>query len=470
MAISSSPPVVHPSFELYIHVPFCRRRCGYCDFNTYTASDLGGGASRQHYADLAIKEMHRVRDWQESRGIREPPISSIFFGGGTPTILPADDLIRMLDAAQEIWGIVEGAEVTTEANPDTVDQDYLSRLVRGGFTRISLGMQSALPHVLKTLDRTHTPENVVIHLGEAQSLGLETSLDLIYGTPGESLDDWQISLETALGLGINHLSAYALTLEPTTKMGRAVAAGTIQGPDDDDEARKYELADQILSQAGLEWYEISNWAKPGHECRHNLGYWKNVDWAGIGPGAHSHYGSSAGEGHQTSGLQPDIPRPGLHTPSFRKTDTPGQEDDLDLNQIQGDYPRQEVQAQPSWWQEPIPSPIERSHSSIRAWDIAHPRSWAQSLDRGTIPWQGAEALSRVQDLEETVMLGLRLRQGLDLGQLTLAAKCQPDSEIMQGLIDQDLLVMEGEQAHVTLRGRLLNDLVVEGVLKAFHIW
>ena len=153
-------------------------------------------------------------------------------------------------------------------------------------------MQSAVPHVLKTLDRTHTPENVTRGVNAANACGLRSSVDLIYGAPGESLDDWRKSVEMALKLGVNHVSAYALTVEPRTKMGRQIAAGTIQAPNDDDEAAKYELADELFSSAGLEWYEISNWARPGFESQHNLGYWRNIDWAGIGPGAHSHYNAA----------------------------------------------------------------------------------------------------------------------------------------------------------------------------------
>ena len=276
-------------FEVYIHVPFCLRRCGYCDFNTYTAVDLGGGASRGNYAAMTIREMRLVRDWQERHGIAEPPASTVFFGGGTPTILPADDLIAILNAIRELWGVEDGAEITTEANPDTVDAATIRALADGGFTRVSFGMQSAVPHVLRTLDRTHTPANVEAGVRAAGAAGLRSSVDLIYGAPGEGLEDWRTSVRTAIDLGVNHISAYALTVEPTTKMGRQIAAGVLPKPDDDDEAAKYEIADELFSAAGLQWYEISNWARPGYESRHNLGYWRNVDWAGIGPGAHSHY-------------------------------------------------------------------------------------------------------------------------------------------------------------------------------------
>ena len=276
-------------FEVYIHVPFCLRRCGYCDFNTYTTTDLGAGASRGNYANMVIREMKSTKQWQLDHGIAEPPVSTVFFGGGTPTILAARDLVAMLDAIRKTWGIASNAEITTEANPDTVNEYYINELAAGGFTRVSFGMQSAVPHVLKTLDRTHTPANVAAGVNAANKAGLRSSVDLIYGAPGESLDDWRTSVTTAIDLGVNHISAYALTVEPTTKMGRQIAAGTLPKPNDDDEAAKYEIADDLFAAAGLEWYEVSNWTRPGYESQHNLGYWRNVDWAGVGPGAHSHY-------------------------------------------------------------------------------------------------------------------------------------------------------------------------------------
>ena len=250
-------------FEVYIHVPFCLRRCGYCDFNTYTAVDLGAGASRGNYANMVIREMELVREWQEAHGIDEPPASTVFFGGGTPTILSADDLVAMLDAVRRIWGLEPGAEITTEANPDTVNEYYISRLAEGGFTRVSFGMQSAVPHVLKTLDRTHTPANVEAGVRAADAVGLRSSVDLIYGAPGESLDDWRTSVETAIGLGVNHISAYALTVEPTTKMGRQIAAGTLPKPDDDDEAAKYEIVDDLFAKAGLACTRCRTGRDPG---------------------------------------------------------------------------------------------------------------------------------------------------------------------------------------------------------------
>ena len=410
-------------FEVYIHVPFCLRRCGYCDFNTYTAVDLGGGASRGNYAAMTIREMRLVRDWQERHGIAEPPASTVFFGGGTPTILPADDLIAILNAIRELWGVEDGAEITTEANPDTVDAATIRALADGGFTRVSFGMQSAVPHVLRTLDRTHTPANVEAGVRAAEAAGLRSSVDLIYGAPGEGLEDWRTSVRTAIDLGVNHISAYALTVEPTTKMGRQIAAGVLPKPDDDDEAAKYEIADELFSAAGLQWYEISNWARPGYESRHNLGYWRNVDWAGIGPGAHSHYNrvepaSCRSESERSA-------RPHGSSPQ-----------DCD------------------------------AHGAIRSWDLAHPRLWSERVNAGQVPWAGSESITPMEALEETIMLGLRLREGLDLTALktSLDVGGAASSDIDAGVAElerEGLVERRGSRLIPTLRGRLLNDAVIE---------
>jgi oxygen-independent coproporphyrinogen-3 oxidase len=197
----------------------------------------------------------------------------------------------MLGAVRDAWGLADGAEVTTEANPDSVDADDLRRLADAGFTRVSFGMQSAVPHVLATLERTHDPARIPLVVGWARDAGLQVSLDLIYGTPGESLDDWSRSLDAALACRPDHLSAYALIVEPGTKLARQIRSGQVPEPDDDLEADMYELADARLAAAGYDWYEVSNWATdPSHRSRHNLAYWLGHDWWGIGPGAHSHVG------------------------------------------------------------------------------------------------------------------------------------------------------------------------------------
>ena len=277
-------------FGFYVHVPFCTVRCGYCDFNTYTATDLGDapGASRGSYADAAIAEVKLARSVLGA----DVPVSTVFFGGGTPTLLPPDDLSRVVAAIDAEFGLVPGAEVTTESNPDSVTADDLDRLRAGGIDRVSFGMQSAVPHVLGVLDRTHDPARVPQVVDWARRAGFDqVSLDLIYGTPGESLGDWRASLDAALASGPDHLSAYALIVEDGTALARRIRRGEIPAPDDDDLADKYLLADETLERAGLGWYEVSNWARDAaSRCRHNLTYWTGGDWWGVGPGAHSHVG------------------------------------------------------------------------------------------------------------------------------------------------------------------------------------
>jgi oxygen-independent coproporphyrinogen-3 oxidase len=213
----------------------------------------------------------------------------VFFGGGTPTLLPPGDLARMLDGVRSTFGIEDDAEVTVEANPDTVTAAVATELAASGVTRMSIGMQSAVPHVLAALDRTHRPANVQTALAAARSAGLDVSLDLIYGAPGESLDDWRTSLEAATALEPDHVSAYGLIVEDGTKLARQIRRGEVQAPDDDLQADMYELADELLGGAGLQWYEVSNWARDhAHRSRHNLAYWQGADWWGLGPGAHSH--------------------------------------------------------------------------------------------------------------------------------------------------------------------------------------
>ncbi|MDP9801723.1 oxygen-independent coproporphyrinogen-3 oxidase [Arcanobacterium wilhelmae] len=277
-------PNVASGFAAYVHIPFCAVRCGYCDFNTYTNLDFGPGASASDYHDTLAREI------ELSAGVLGNPgkVTSVFFGGGTPTLLPAKDLAATLERLRATFGIEPGAEVTTEANPETLTFERLRILHDAGFTRVSFGMQSAVSHVLQVLDRAHTPGQVDAAVGWARELGLEHSVDLIYGAPGESMDDWRASLEAAIALDPPHISAYGLTIEPGTKMGGQVRRGEIPEPDPDVLADKYMLAEELLSNAGYEWYEVSNWAKPGHHSRHNLAYWQDANWWGYGPGAHSH--------------------------------------------------------------------------------------------------------------------------------------------------------------------------------------
>jgi oxygen-independent coproporphyrinogen-3 oxidase len=268
-----------PGFGVYVHVPFCASRCDYCDFATWT--------DRAHlvhdYVDACVADVQR-------RAPHVPPATSVFFGGGTPSFLPADELARVLAAVPR----TEGAEVTVECNPDSVDAEKLAVYRAAGVTRLSFGVQSMRTHVLAALGRTHDPANVTRAIASARSAGFESfNVDVIFGAPGETVDDWRATLDAVVALDPPHVSAYALTVEPATPLGRRVAAGGA-GPDDDDQATKYEVTDEVLTGAGLGWYEISNWARPGHECRHNLLYWAQGEYLGIGCAAHGHTASGAG--------------------------------------------------------------------------------------------------------------------------------------------------------------------------------
>ncbi|HYP44084.1 MAG TPA: radical SAM family heme chaperone HemW [Propionibacteriaceae bacterium] len=280
-------------FSVYLHVPFCRTRCGYCDFNTYTASELGNtpGASRATYVEAALAELDQA---VRVLGPGAPPVSTVFVGGGTPTLLPPDDLGRLVTGVRERFGLAPHAEVTTESNPDSIDAAGLARLVDAGFNRVSFGMQSAVPHVLAVLDRVHSPGRPEQAVAEAKAAGFTSvSLDLIYGTPGETLDDWRRSVDAALAARPDHVSAYALIVEDGTRLAVQVRRGQLPMTDDDDLADKYLLAEQVLTAAGFSAYEVSNWARtPADQCRHNLAYWRGDDWWGVGPGAHSHVGGT----------------------------------------------------------------------------------------------------------------------------------------------------------------------------------
>jgi putative oxygen-independent coproporphyrinogen III oxidase len=266
-------------------------RCGYCDFNTYTAAELGGGADQASFARTAVAELELGARVLAAAGLPARPASTVFVGGGTPTLLPPGDLALLLTTVRDRFGLAPGAEVTTEANPDSVDAADLQALAAAGFTRVSFGMQSAVPHVLAALDRTHDPRRVPDVVRWARDAGLAVSLDLIYGTPGESAADWRASVEAALACEPDHVSAYALVVEPGTRLAVRVRRGELPPPDDDELADRYEAADDLLAGAGLGWYEVSNWARtPADACRHNLGYWHGDDWWGAGPGAHSHVG------------------------------------------------------------------------------------------------------------------------------------------------------------------------------------
>ncbi|GAB2472489.1 radical SAM family heme chaperone HemW [Promicromonospora xylanilytica] len=416
--VRPAAPAAGP-FGVYVHVPFCTVRCGYCDFNTYTASELGGGANQAQYATTALLEVDLAARVLSDAGRAPAAVSTVFFGGGTPTMLPASDLARVLGGIERAWGLAgtsagsgQAAEVTTEANPDSVTPESLRVLADAGFTRVSFGMQSAVPHVLATLERTHDPLRIPDVVRWARDAGLDVSLDLIYGTPGESLDDWRTSVETALATGVDHVSAYALVVEPGTKMAAQVRRGEVTLPEEDDQAAKYELADDLLTAAGLRWYEVSNWARAGHECRHNIGYWRGDDWWGVGPGAHSY-----------------VSAPGSATVAATATDPAGAE----------------------------------AHAGVRWWNVKHPRAYATRLEAGQSPGAGRELLTAQEAHLERVMLGVRLREGLDLEVLSAAGRTAVAGLVARGLLDGRAAVGAGgvpARAVLTRRGRLLADTVV----------
>lgn len=379
------------NFGVYLHVPFCRVRCGYCDFNTYTAEELRG-AKRSDYASQAIREVALAGQVMRDAGLPARPASTVFFGGGTPTLLPAAELVDMLGAVADTWVLAPDAEITTEANPDSVDLDYLHALKRAGFTRVSFGMQSAVPHVLATLERTHDPDRIPLVVAWAREVGLAVSLDLIYGTPGESLDDWRRSLDQAVAQRPDHLSAYSLIIEDGTKLARQIRRGDVAQPDEDLQADMYELADAMLGQAGYEWYEVSNWARAGEEnrSRHNLAYWQGHDWWGIGPGAHSHLGG------------------------------------------------------------------------VRWWNVKHPAAYADRILAGLSPAAGRETLSSETRQIEHVLLGTRIREGIQITDLPAPAHGAVASLIADGLINATAALRGSIE--LTLRGRLLADAVVRRLI------
>ena len=404
--------------SLYVHVPFCRVRCGYCDFNTYTVG-FGPGAQVGDYAPSVLAEASLAARVMAESGLPAREAQTVFFGGGTPTMLDTAELTEILTGLRERIGIAPGAEVTLEANPDTVTREGLVQLADAGFTRVSFGMQSAVPAILTTLDRTHTPERVPLVVQWAKEAGLLTSVDLIYGTPGESLAEWETSLRAALSYETDHISAYALVVEEGTKMGAQVARGELPTPDPDDEAAKYELADALLSEAGYAWYEISNFARAtdadlasgrpstfyAHASAHNLAYWRDWDWWGLGPGAHSHVGRT------------------------------------------------------------------------RWWNVKNPAAYAARLRDGRSPAYAGEILDEDTRELERVMLGVRTSEGIELAGLpgtrqadeagvALGAGAVSDGRvaalIADGLIDA-AAALRG-RVILTLRGRLLADYVTRELM------
>jgi putative oxygen-independent coproporphyrinogen III oxidase len=372
-------------FGLYVHVPFCATRCGYCDFNTYTSDELGPGANRAEYAGTAIAELRAAA---AVLGPEPPTVSTLFVGGGTPTLLPAEDLAAVLAAIRELFPVAPDVEVTTEANPESVTPASLAVLREAGFTRISLGMQSAAEHVLAVLDRRHTPGRAAEAAHEARAAGFEhVNLDLIYGTPGETDADWAASLDAVLSAPVDHVSAYALIVEEGTRLARRISRGELPMPDDDVLADRYVQADAVLRAHGFDWYEVSNWAtSPSARCRHNELYWANANWWGVGPGAHSHVGG------------------------------------------------------------------------VRWWNVKHPAAYADRLARGESPAADREVLTDADRALETVMLGLRLREGLPLDRLSPVGQRRAEEALGRGVLEPS--AHAAGRAVLTDRGRLLADAVV----------
>ena len=279
------------SLSIYLHVPFCATRCGYCDFNTYTAGELGTSASPDSWFAAASAEIDLAAGVIRAHGDRRP-VSTVFVGGGTPSLMGAERLGALLARIDDRLGLAPDAEVTTEANPESTDRQLLDGLLAAGYTRLSLGMQSTDPGVLRVLERTHTPGRPLEVVGWARAAGFRhVNLDLIYGTPGETDEQFTASVGAAIGAGVDHVSAYSLIVEPGTRMARAVRTGRLPMPAEDVLADRYLIADRLLAASGLHWYEVSNWAADEQaRCRHNLAYWRGDDWWGIGPGAHSHLG------------------------------------------------------------------------------------------------------------------------------------------------------------------------------------
>ncbi|MFC9788588.1 radical SAM family heme chaperone HemW [Rhodococcus sp. NPDC127528] len=278
-------------FGVYVHVPFCATRCGYCDFNTYTAGELGTSASPQSWLEGLRRELDAGAAMLGSSGRTVPAAQTVFVGGGTPSLLGGDGLADVLGAVRSSFGLAPGAEVTTESNPESTSPAFFDAIRDAGYTRVSLGMQSAAQHVLKVLDRTHTPGRAVAAALEARAAGFDhVNLDMIYGTPGERDEDLDATLAAVLSAGVDHVSAYSLIVEDGTALARRVRRGELPAPDDDVLAARYERIDAALTAAGLGWYEVSNWSAPDAACEHNIGYWDGGDWWGAGPGAHSHVG------------------------------------------------------------------------------------------------------------------------------------------------------------------------------------
>lgn len=374
---------------VYLHVPFCASRCGYCDFNTYTASELGRDSatiSRDTWHEFAAMELQQARTSEQLRGdVRQ--VSTVFFGGGTPTQVPATHLAHTLSVIGDIFGLAPGAEITTEANPDSVDAKSLETLRQAGFTRISFGHQSSSSAVLKVLERSHEPETTWQAVRAAKQAGFEhINVDLIYATPGESDDDLRRTLDDVIAANVDHVSAYSLIVEPGTRLASQVRRGQVASPDDDIAADRYRIVDESLTAAGFQWYEVSNWAKPDAMCQHNILYWHNHDWWGVGPGAHSHV------------------------------------------------------------------------DGLRWWNHKHPATWARALACGESPIADSDTVDAAGRAVETIMLGLRLREGLPTSLIAPELADRVRQFAADGLLDSAALRVG--RAVLTDAGRLLADALI----------
>lgn len=366
-------------FSLYVHVPFCSVRCGYCDFNTYANDDFGNGVGLGSYAQDAVAELEFAQRVLRESGVPDRPLYSVFFGGGTPTKLPAADLVTILRSAVELFGLQDGAEITTEANPDSVTRDDLFELKAGGFTRVSFGMQSVVPSVLKVLDRTHAPANVPKVVQWAKEAGLQVSVDLIYGTPGETLEQWRESAQAAVSYQPDHISAYSLIVEEGTKLAAQIRRGDYLMPNDDLMADMYLASEEIFSAGGYRWYEVSNYSTAeATRSRHNYAYWRNQDWWGIGPGAHSHI-----NGTRWWNLKHPVPyahkvREGLSPAAAREVLAAGTRqfedimlqvrviDGLDISKLEGSRSTQDIESSLDWLQaQGLIEPQARAEARVR---------------------------------------------------------------------------------------------------------
>lgn len=382
--ITVSVMAMKDTFGLYIHVPFCATRCGYCDFNTYTPGELG---SPRDLTGPYLDALERELELAAAKVNR--PADTIFVGGGTPSLLGGEGLTRVLNAARNTFGISEGAEITTESNPESTSPEFFAQIKDAGFTRVSLGMQSAASHVLQVLERAHTPGRPFAAAKEAKAAGFEhVNLDMIYATPTETDDDVRRTLDLALETGVDHISAYSLIVEDGTRMARKVKKGELPMPDQDTMARRYDIIADTLDNAGFGWYEVSNWAKEGGECRHNMIYWRDEDWWGAGPGAHSHLGDQ------------------------------------------------------------------------RFYNVKLPGRYINMVGEDELPIADTETLTDSEHHMEKIMLGLRLREGID--RTLLSDKAQP---MIDGFIDRGLLA-DDTSLHVTRSGRLLADGIITDLLLA----